>query len=168
MGVVRRGRKHGHQKPPWLGTPEPTFLPPVSPSPQGGPALGSVEPIWKAGRSAPPDLGTVVTYGSPPTLGPPMLLSQLWLSLHSLTTVCLPHRPASSSCGCPPTRASWSWPSACATPSTTAAPSTWTTTCSRGTWTMPRAQTPTIDRGGRRPPLLSNAHFQFHVDTLLW
>lgn len=63
--------KHGHQKPPWLGTPEPTFLPPVSPSPQGCPALGSVEPIWKAGRSAPPDLGTVVTYGSPPNPGTP-------------------------------------------------------------------------------------------------
>lgn len=83
----------------------------------------------------------------------------------SLTTVCLPHRPASSSCGCLPTPASWSWPSACATPSITAAPSTWTTTCSRETWTTPRAPTPTTERLGCCLCFsLSAAHSQCDVE----
>lgn len=98
--------------------------------------------LWGSGNRNP----------SPPW-HPDAAVTALGLSLHSLMTVCLPHRPASSSWGCPPTPASWSWLSACATPSTTAARLTWTTTCSRETWTTLRAPTPTTDCCGCRRPL---------------
>lgn len=173
---MRTGKKHLHQKLGGHRTPEPVLS---LPRPSlcllsRWPCSQSCSWSTPAGREkCSPALGAVVMSSAaphPPLPWPPnAAVTALGLSLHSLTTVCLPHRPASSSWDCPPTLASWSWLSACATPSTTADQSTWTTTCSRETWTTLRAPTLTTDyRGCHHPFLLDNVHFQFNVDTLLW
>lgn len=160
---VRRGKKHLHQKRGGHRTPEPALS-----LPRPSLCLLSRWPCsqscsWSppAGREkCSPALEAVVMSSAaphPPLPWPPnAAVTALGLSLHSLTTVCLPHRPASSSWDCPPTLASWSWLSACATPSTTADQSTWTTTCSRETWTTLRAPTLTTDyRGCHHPSFFS-------------
>lgn len=136
------------------GTPEPELLmlfPSVS-FPSSWPHSHVCGAYLEGREECFPDSGAVVMGAPLPPWHPDAAVTALGLSLHSLMTVCLPHRPASSSWGCPRTPASWSWLSVCATPSTTAAQSTWTTTCSRETWTTLRAPTPTTDCRGCRHP----------------
>lgn len=161
---VRRGKKCLYQKLDGHRTPEPALA-----LPRPSLCLLSRWPCSQSCSRSPPagrekcslDLGGsgYEQHCSPPPTPPwhpAAAVTALGLSLHSLTTVCLPHRPASSSWDCPPTLASWSWLSACATPSTTADQSTWTTTCSREMWTTLRAPTLTTDYWGcHHPPFFS-------------